>query len=162
MKTNIHINNNERMSGIKKRHQTLHSILKKMDLRTHEDIVLELQKRDIKTSQSTVFRDLEQLRIKKNHDGYFKPTDEVQKKFHFNTLYDLLLSSESSTSSNVQTYFIRTEKGKAQQIAFHLEQAFRHIVLKTIIDLDTVLVFADGDEVSVEFLELFNGEELDN
>lgn len=155
MKTNIHLNNNERLSSMKKRHQAIHLLLDNMDLRTHEDIVLELQKQDIKTSQSTVHRDLEQLSIKKNDDGYFKPSREIQKKFHLDILYDLLISNGSSTSSNVQTYFIKTEKGRAQQIAFHLEQAFSSIVLKTIIDLDSILVFADGDEVTGEFLEVF-------
>ncbi|PTY81209.1 hypothetical protein B5V88_05380 [Heyndrickxia sporothermodurans] len=159
MEANIHSNNNERLLEKKKRHQAIHLLLGEMDLRTHEDIVLELQKQGIKTSQSTVHRDLEHLGIKKNNDGYFKPSHDVQKKFHLDILYDLLISSDSSTSSNVQTYFIKTEKGKAQQIAFHLEQAFNDIVLKTIIDLDSVLVFADGDEATDEFLEVFEGED---
>lgn len=78
--------------------------------------------------------------------------------FH-DILYDLLVSSDSGTASNVQTYFIKTEKGKAQQISFHLEQAFSNIVLKTFIDLDSVLIFVDGDEVTDEFLEVFKGED---
>lgn len=161
METNIHSKNNERLLEKKKRHQTIHLLLEEMDLRTHEDIVLELQNQGIKTSQSTVHRDLEHLGIKKNNDGYFKPSHDVQKKFHLNILYDLLLSSDSGTASNVQTYFIKTEKGKAQQIAFHLEQAFTSIVLKTFIDLDSVLVFVDGDEVTDEFLEVFKGEDAE-
>jgi transcriptional regulator of arginine metabolism len=159
MKTNVHLKNNERSSGMKKRQQAIHLILENMDLRTGDEIVFELQKQGIKTSQPTVHRDLEHLGIKKNNDGYFKPSNEVQKKFHLDILYDLLVSSGSSASSNIQTYFIKTERGKAQQIAFHLEQAFNDIVLKTIIDLDSVLVFADGDEVTDEFLEVFEGED---
>lgn len=151
----IHLGNNERLLEKKKRHQAIHLLLEKMDLRTHEDIVLELQNQGIKSSQSTVHRDLEHLGIKKNNAGYFRPSHEVQKKFHRDILYDLLISSDSSTSSNVQTYFIKTAKGRAQQIAFHLEQAFSCIVLKTIIDLDSILVFADGYEVTEEFLEVF-------
>lgn len=158
METNIHSNNNGRLLEKKKRHQAIHLLLEEIDLRTHEDIVLELQNQGIKTSQSTVHRDLEHLGIKKNNDGYFKPSHDVQKKFHLDNLYDLLVSSGSRASSNIQTYFIKTEKGKAQQIAFHLEQAFNDIVLKTIIDLDSVLVFADGDEVTDEFLEVFEAE----
>jgi transcriptional regulator of arginine metabolism len=159
MVTTIHSKNNERLLEKEKRHQAIHLLLEKIDLRTHEDIVLELQNQGIKTSQSTVHRDLEHLGIKKNNDGYFKPSHDVQKKFHLDILYDLLVSSDSRTASNVQTYFIKTEKGKAQQIAFHLEQAFSSIVLKTFIDLDSVLVFVDGDEVTDEFLEVFKGED---
>jgi transcriptional regulator of arginine metabolism len=159
MKSNIHFKNNERSSGMKRRQQAIHLILENMDLRTEDAIVQELEKQGIKTSQTTVHRDLEHLGIRKNNEGYFKPSHEVQKKFHLDILDDLLISSDSSTSSNVQTYFIKTEKGKAQQIAFHLEQAFNNIVLKTIIDLDSVLVFADGEEVTAEFLKVFGEED---
>ncbi|MGW6190586.1 hypothetical protein ACWFRC_07525 [Bacillus cereus] len=155
IETNIRLKNNERLLEKKKRHEAIHFILEKTDLRTHEEIVHELKIKGIKTSQSTVHRDLDHLGIKKNINGYFKLSLGVQKKFHLDSLYDLLISNNSSTSSNVQTYFIKTEKGKAQQISFHLEQAFSDIVLKTLIDLDSVLVFADGDEVTQEFLELF-------
>lgn len=155
MTTNIHSSNNERLLKMKKRQQTIHHILQNTDLGTEDEIVLALKNQGIKTSQPTVHRDLEQLGIKKNNDGYFKPSHEVQKKFNLDTLYALLISSDSSTSSNVQTFFIKTEKGKAQQIAFHLEQAFSDIVLKTIVDLDSILVFVDEEELTEEFLKVF-------
>lgn len=157
MENNIRSKNYERIQERKKRHESIHRLLNKKDLRTHEDIVVELQNHGIKTSQPTIHRDLEYLGIKKDDEGYFKLTNKAQKQFHLNNLYDLLINNDSRVSSNVQSFFIKTEKGKAQQIAFHLEQAFSDIVLKTIIDFDSILVFADGEEVTEEFLKVFGG-----
>lgn len=160
MKNNLHSKNKERLLKQKKRHQAIHQLISEnQKLRRHEDIILELKNKGIEASQSTVFRDLDKLSIKKNKEGYFELSAFSQKSFHYSFLYDLLTETNSSTAADIQTYFIKTENGKAQEIAFHIERAFPNIVLKTSIDLDSVLVFADGEEVTDKFLKVFEGEE---
>lgn len=112
------------------------------------------------TSQPTVHRDLKELGIQKNSNNKFEPSEEIQKNFHLDHIYDLLITHNARVCSNVVTYFILTEKGKAQEIAFHMEGAFSHIILKTIVGLDNIVVFADGDEVTEEFHAIFAGGQI--
>ncbi|MGC7929586.1 hypothetical protein ACP3VS_13270 [Lysinibacillus sp. VIII_CA] len=159
MKKSFSEKNVERNHEKKKRHREIHIILEQQNITTHDEIVKELSKRNIVTSQSTVYRDLEELGIRRNANRVYKPSEEIQKKFHIDALYDLLMANDSLVCDNVVTYFINTKKGKAQEIAFHLEEAFNNIVLKTIIGLDNVVIFADGNEITDEFHSIFVGQE---
>ncbi len=158
MESNIKSINKQRSSAKITRQKSIRLILERNDFSRHEDIVFELKKQGIDTSQSTVQRDLKELGFKKNSYGYFELSYKEQKKYNLDTLYELLHSSDAATCGHVKTFFIKTDKGKAQEISMLIEKVFKGIVLKTIIDLDSIVLFADGDEVSDEFLELFDGE----
>jgi len=110
VETNIHSKNNTRLLEKKKRHKAIHRLLNEGDIGTHDEIVSKLREEEIFTSQTTIHRDLEQLGIKKNIEGYFKPSHEIKQRFHLETLRELIVNSDSTTCSNVQTFFIKTEK----------------------------------------------------
>ncbi|SDM42611.1 hypothetical protein [Sediminibacillus halophilus] len=155
MKNHISEKNKDKLLAKNKRHKNIFEIIDQEELTTANEIVEELRKRNIATSQPTVHRDLKELGIKKNINNIFEPTEEIHKNFHLDLIYDLLITHNAHTSSNVATYFISTEKGKAQEIAFHMEKAFSNIILKTIVGLDNIVVLVDGDEITEEFHNIF-------
>lgn len=156
MKKNISEKNKNKILEKNKRHRNIFEIIEEGELTTENDIVVELNKRNILTSQPTVHRDLKELGIKKNNNNVFEPSENIQKNFHLEQIYDLLIAHNAYSCSNVATYFISTEKGKAQEIAFHMENAFKNIILKTIVGLDHIVVFADGNEVTEDFHNIFD------
>ncbi|MGX9806125.1 hypothetical protein ACV3PA_02700 [Exiguobacterium acetylicum] len=158
MDSSIKSINEQRNSDKNTRQKVLRNMLDRNDFFTHDDILQELKNQGIVTSQSTVQRDLQTLGFKKNNHGYFSLSEEKQKKYALSTLYELLHSNNAATCRNVKTFFIKTDKGKAQELSILIEEVFDEIVLKTIIDLDSIMIFADEDEITEEFLELFNGE----
>lgn len=155
MQRNILNKNEENKLRIKNRRKLIYELVDEYDLQREEDIVDKLAERNIIVSQPTVHRDLKELSIGKDHENNFKPESNFKKDYHIDLLYDLLIDGNSHVASNIKTYFIKTDKGKAQEIAFHLEKTFGSVVLKTIVGIDDVIIFADGDDVDEDFHNIF-------
>ncbi|RQW19103.1 hypothetical protein EH196_19385 [Bacillus sp. C1-1] len=156
MDSNIKSINKQRISAKSIRQYSIRRILERNNFSRHQDIVLELKKEGIDTSQPTVQRDLKELGYKKNSSKYFELSYKKQEKYNLDTLYELLDSSKAKKYEKVKTYFIKTEIGKAQEVALLIEKVFKEIVLKTIIEVDSILIFADGKKVSNDFSKLFD------
>lgn len=148
--------NEERKEQMDERREALLKLLDEQDFDDQNKIIEALKKnRNIRVSQSTLSRDIKKLGIKKNADGYYKPSQAERTKFHHKRLKELLNSRKTAICPNVATYFIRTEEGKAQEIAYHLRKTFHDSILATNVGLDYIILFVDADNTPKELLELF-------
>ncbi|MFD1031725.1 arginine repressor [Metaplanococcus flavidus] len=161
MNSNIDVTNKQRSKTKKARRNFIQNLLDTEKIFNQEDIKNALKQHGITASQSTVQRDLEYLGFKKNkNDGHFELSSQAKYQYTLDSLYDLLEDNNSAICSNVKTFIIKTNRGKAQEISMLIEEVFEEIVLKTIVDMDTVLIFADGDELSDDFQRVVNAGEL--
>lgn len=155
MKNNIYSTNKERTSRKEIRQQSLRKILREQNLSTHEEILDELKKRGITISQATIHRDLNELGYGKNQENFFELSEQTQQQYQMKELYDLFESEGLGFYTHVKPLFISTKKGKAQEISVLLEEVFGEIILKTIVDVDNIIAFADEEEITEEFTQFF-------
>lgn len=70
MEKNSHNKNKRAKEKMIKRRQELLNLLSKNDFQSHEEVIEALKKLNISVSQSTISRDMDDLGIKKNKEGY--------------------------------------------------------------------------------------------
>lgn len=158
MENSFRDRNEERKEQMDERREALLKLLDEQDFDDQNKIIEALKKnRNIRVSQSTLSRDIKKLGIKKNENGYYKPSQVERTKFHHERLKGLLKSRKTAIYPNVATYFIRTEEGKAQEIAYHLRKTFDDSILATNVGLDYIILFVDANNPSEELLELLKG-----
>lgn len=158
MENSLHNRNEERKEQMDERQEALLKLLDEQDFKSQLAIVRALKREyGIQVSQSTLSRYMKELGIQKNEEGYYKPSQVERTKFHHKRLKELLKSRKTAIYPNVATYFIRTEEGKAQEIAYHLRKTFSDAILATNVGLDYIILFVDADNPSKELLELLKG-----
>jgi len=158
MENSFRDRNEERKEQMDERREALLKLLDEQDFKSQLAIIRALKREyGIQVSQSTLSRDMDKLGIQKNEEGYYKPSQVERTKFHHKRLKELLKSRKTAIYPNVATYFIRTEEGKAQEIAYHLRKTFSDAILATNVGLDYIILFVDADNPSKELLELLKG-----
>lgn len=155
IETNIDAANKKRKSVKDIRQKAIQIILNDKNISTHSQLINELKKREIETSQATIHRDLIDLCYKKNQNNFLKLSKQTQQQYQLKELYDLFESEGLGFYTHVKPFFISTKKGKAQEISVLLEEIFGEIILKTIVDVDSIIVFADEEEITDEFSQFF-------
>lgn len=160
MEKNSHNKNKRAKEKMIKRRQELLNLLSKNDFQSHEEVIEALKKLNISVSQSTISRDMDDLGIKKNKEGYYKPSKKSEKDLLMDTLKNLLESNNTNTFTTVATYFMKTDEGKAQEIAYYLRKSFDDSILATNVGLDYIILFVDAENPPKELLELFEDSDL--
>jgi transcriptional regulator of arginine metabolism len=156
MENSLHNRNKKAKERKRERQQILLKLVDEQDFKEQDDIIDTLRNDyGIQVSQPTLSRDMDELEIQKNEEGYYKSSQVARKKFQHSLLQELLWSSNAAICPNVATYFIRTEEGKAQEIAYHLRKTFDDFILATNVGLDYIILFVDADNTPEELLELF-------
>ncbi|ATA61484.1 hypothetical protein GS458_3057 [Geobacillus stearothermophilus] len=157
MENSFRDRNEERKEQMNQKQEALLKLLEKQNFKSQLAIVRALKREyGIQVSQSTLSRYMKkELGIQKNEEGYYKPSQVERTKFHHKRLKELLNSRKTAIYPNVATYFIRTEEGKAQEIAYHLRKTFDDSILATNVGLDYIILFVNADNTPKELLELF-------
>ncbi|AIC96504.1 hypothetical protein [Shouchella lehensis] len=157
MEANIRNRNKKVKETAKKRRDALIDILNEEQLETFEEFIIPLRKRDLIASVSTIRRDLKAINASKQEGSYYKLDESAKKNQYIEKLNDI--SNEFLIATDVKIFFIKTEEGYAQQVAYYLENIYSDKILKTVVDLDTILLFVDNEEVDEGFNKFVYGEE---
>lgn len=150
--------NEKRIINKKDRHELILELLQENDVKKESEIQNYLFDKGIKISQPTIHRDLKDLGVIKNKFGILQLNTLDKRNQHLKELKSLLNSHRTAYSPNVKTIYIQTSSGTSQAIAFHLENIFKEIILKAIIDYDsiTLLVDAESFHKNDEFQQILN------
>lgn len=132
-----------------KRHQIIQELLLNKKIKNQKHLKLELEDEGVIISQSTLSRDTKDLEVGRNSEtGFLEVGESANSKIHIDNLWSLAKDSYPSSGivNKIDIHYLISPIGKAQEIAFHLQESFPTIVLKTIVDMTSILVIADGEE----------------
>lgn len=132
-----------------KRHQIIRDLLLNKKIKNQKNLKLELEDEGVIVAQATLSRDMKDLEVGRNSEtGFLEVGESSNSKIHLKNLYNLAVNSYPSSGifNKIDIHYLNSPIGKAQEIAFHLEEAFPTIVLKTIVDMTSILVIVDGEE----------------
>lgn len=119
---------NERQSAII-------SIISDMKVKTHDRLVSELMKRGFNVTQATVSRDIKELCLIKNHDGFYCLSDSMSD--HKGGSFIGIVKSIDFGGNMV---VIKTTPGTAPAVAAYTDEIMTDDILGTIAGDDTIFV----------------------
>lgn len=153
----------EKSKSVKNRREAILKIIEQKEIKTEIELLNELERRNIQSSQPTLNRDLKFLAIIKDEFGIYQLNMLEKREKHKRQLKSLFNSHKTIYFPNVKTVFIKTSEATSQSIAYHLESIFSDIVLKATIDINSVTLLVDEDkfhdEEFQEILSIINQEQ---
>ena len=134
-----------------KRQAKILEIIKNNIIFTQEDLQKALTQCGIKATQSTVSRDIKELRLFKGHDingnyRYISASQTVSSQKPLAHYKDLISSSVKSVEYAQNDIIIKCYSGMAQSVCVAVDTIFEGRMLGTLAGEDTILVIAKSTE----------------
>ena len=132
-----------------KRHAQIIKIIGEKRIKTHEQLIDELNKAGFDVTQATVSRDIKELGLIKaptpNGSCYAVPKEsfEVGEKH-----LDIFSDSVVSIASALHTIVVRTYPGVASAVAASIDSVLRTEILGSIAGDDTILIIAQNEDAA--------------
>ena len=142
------------------RQEKILELIKNKIFLTQEDLQNELLALGYNVTQSTVSRDIKELRIVKGHDaeGHYRyianePSDAVvQNREHYKELFSRSVKSVAFSLNNV---VIKCYTGMAQSACVTVDEMFGDMMLGSLAGDDTIIIVTSGEPQSAHLaLEL--------
>ena len=129
----------------KKRQQKILEIIEKNIVLTQDDIQNLLQAAGFKVTQSTVSRDIKELRLIKGHDAagnyrYVSSQLKNAEKQSFSHYREIFSHYAKSVEYALNDIVIKCEAGMASSVCVALDTMFKDMMLGTIAGEDTIFV----------------------
>lgn len=129
-----------------KRQTAVKNIIENMNIKTQQELLEELKKIGIETTQATVSRDLEELGFDKikNQGGYILDKEDVSEN-KIEHLERMVKDFVKDIKENGNIIVIKTSAGNAQGVALAIDEASLPEIIGTVGGDDTIiLVIAKG------------------
>jgi len=148
-----------------KRHQKILQIIAKKDVKTQEQLTLELEDAGFMVTQATVSRDIKELGLIKIalSDGSYKYAVTKEEKNNNTEHISIFSKSVTSIRYALHTVVIRTYSGMANAVAASLDSFFDNEILGTVAGDDTILIVLQdeerAEEMALKLHKVFNWKE---
>lgn len=129
-----------RMSDKRQRQERIRELLGRNQVRSQEQLLALLRAESIDTTQATLSRDLRELGVSKQADGYALPGPNSTPRTEIRALDRSLHESLVSVRRAGNLVVLRTHPGLGQPLGLRIEQAQLPQVLGTIAATDTIFV----------------------
>jgi arginine repressor len=146
---------NEDVLERKRRQDIIINIINQKEIKTHIQLVEELKNRGIQSSQSTVSRDLEELKISKSGVKR-KYIIQDLKDYHLVQIKDLIQKNKSQYFPRISQRYLKTGEGDSSVYANHLKKAFPVAILDVTIREDSLLLLINEEDDEENLKELDN------
>ncbi len=141
-----------------KRQEVIIELIKNNILTTQDELQEALQNLGFKVTQSTISRDIKELRIVKVQDGkgvyrYHiagKNNDSVRDRNHFEEIF---AKSCTDVIYSMNTVIVKCYAGMASSVCVALEHLFSDIILGSLAGDDTIFAITSGERDSVILTE---------
>lgn len=140
------------------RHNKILEVINKYPITTQEELIEHLRADGYEVTQSTISRDIKQLRLTKTllADGKYRyqasPVAEKGAKNSFSTIFS---SSVVSVESAMNIVVVKTFSGMAQAACTALDMMAFEMIVGTLAGDDTIMVICRDEASAVECAELF-------
>lgn len=138
------------------RQEKILELIKKKIFLTQEDLQNELLSLGYNVTQSTVSRDIKELRIVKGHDsqGNYRyianePTATLQNREHYRELFSRSVKSVAFSLNNV---VIKCYTGMAQSACVTVDEMFGDMMLGSLAGDDTIIIVTGGEAQSARLV----------
>ncbi len=140
-----------------KRQEKLLQIIKEKPIFTQDDLQNELNAYGFKVTQSTVSRDIRELKLVKGHDAqgnyrYITPDVRANEK-NSDNYRDMIKNSVISVNYAVNDVVVKCFNGMAQSACVSLDIMFGDIMLGSVAGDDTVLIVAESESKAKDLCE---------
>lgn len=141
------------------RHNKILELINKYTITTQEELIEYLRADGYDVTQSTVSRDIKQLRLTKIllSDGKYRyqasPSSEKGAKNNFRTIFS---SSVISVDSAMNIVVIKTFSGMAQAACAALDMMSFNMIIGTLAGEDTIIAICKDEENARACVEEFN------
>ena len=127
-----------------KRQLAIVSIINEKQIKTHEQIVAELEKQGFNVTQATVSRDIKELCLIKRPDGVYTVSDTYANENGYNSFSNSVKSVEYACNMIV----IKTDPGAASAIAAFIDNRIGNEIMGSIAGDDTVFIVLKSEDVA--------------
>ncbi|MBI4743479.1 MAG: arginine repressor [Actinobacteria bacterium] len=128
------------------RQKAIKSIIENKGVKTQQDLLEELKKIGIETTQATLSRDLEELGFDKikNQGGYILSKEDIPVD-KLNHLEQMLKNFVRSVNESENVIVIKTSAGNAQGVALAIDEVGLSEIIGTVAGDDTIItIVASG------------------
>lgn len=125
-----------------KRQSAIISIINERPIKTHEQLVAELQIRGFNVTQATVSRDIKELCLIKNPEGIYCVSDN----FIHDNRYGSFAESVKSIDFAGNIVVVKTKPGTAPAVAAFTDEAISEEILGSIAGDDTIFIAVKDNE----------------
>lgn len=130
-------------------------IIEEQVILTQDDLQDALNKLGFKATQSTVSRDIKQLRLVKGHDknGNYRYINSVSENYRdesFKHYSDIITRSVTNVDFAVNNVVVKCYNGMAQSSCVAFDTLFKEKMLGSIAGDDTVLIITKTEENAAE------------
>jgi transcriptional regulator of arginine metabolism len=141
-----------------RRHEVIIELIHNNILTTQDELQEALENLGFKVTQSTVSRDIKELRIVKAQDrnGVYrylvagKNNETMRDRNHFEEMF---AKSCIDAAYSMNTVIIKCYAGMASSVCVALEQLFNDIILGSLAGDDTIFAITSGEKDSVALVE---------
>jgi transcriptional regulator of arginine metabolism len=141
-----------------RRHEVIIELIHNNILTTQDELQEALENLGFKVTQSTVSRDIKELRIVKAQDrnGVYrylvagKNNESMRDRNHFEEMF---AKSCIDAAYSMNTVIIKCYAGMASSVCVALEQLFNDIILGSLAGDDTIFAITSGEKDSVALVE---------
>ena len=141
-----------------KRQEVIIELIENNVLTTQDELQEALQKLGFNVTQSTVSRDIKELRIVKSQDknGVYKyhfaekKNQSVRDRSHFEEMF---MKSCIDVTYSMNTVIIKCYSGMASSVCVALDNLFSEIILGSLAGDDTIFAITSGEKNSVLLTE---------
>lgn len=131
------------------RHEAIKQIVREEKIRTQNELVVSLRECGFEVTQATVSRDIAELDLRKDVDGFYALAEDMKLK----TLATAAIRETRRAGNQV---IVLTEPGSASSVAAALDAVQVEGVLGCIAGDDTILVIASDEAAGKAFQESVN------
>lgn len=129
---------------------------------TQDDLQNALNKRGIKATQSTVSRDIKQLRLVKGRDKdgnyrYINSGSDSFKDESFKHYSEMITRSVTSVKYALNNVVVKCYNGMAQSVCVAFDALFKDKMLGSVAGDDTVLIITASEDDSAKLTEEIQG-----
>lgn len=127
-----------------KRQLAIISIINEKPIKTHEQIVSELEKRGFNVTQATVSRDIKELCLIKKPDGVYAVADTLV----VDNGYQAFTNSVTSVEYACNMIVIKTSPGLASAVAAFVDTNIGREIMGSIAGDDTIFIVLKSEETA--------------
>ncbi|MBQ3547818.1 MAG: hypothetical protein IJA44_05030 [Clostridia bacterium] len=141
-----------------KRQSEILSIIEQKIVYTQEDLQNELLALGYNVTQSTVSRDIKELRLIKTHDsqGNYRYVSATKKSEDTSHYHDLFIKSVKSVDCALNNVVIKTHSGMASTACVALDDMFGNMMLGSLAGDDTIVIVTRSEMHSKILVDKIN------
>lgn len=132
------------------RKEMIKELVRQHKVRTQADLIGHLKDLGIHVKQAAVSRDVKDLGLRKNDEGFYALPEEFNQRAKNDFIYAAIKASGACVRYVMNQVVVRTGPGAAQSVAAYFDTTFDDGVIGTVAGDDTILIICESEQAARE------------